>query len=203
MLIQHRRLQMSLKEVLLDELRDMYSAENQLVKALPKLASGANDSRLAQLFANHLEETKGHVVRLQNVFDILKEKPTGQHCGGMEGVVEEGSEALEKGTKDASFDAGLVGAALRAEHYEMAGYQACISMARTLGQMDVVELLTESLKEEVAAADKVTAVGDAILEKAASEPDQDTEPMTGKEKYSDKKSKEDETEAASAVKKHG
>ena len=194
---------MSLKEVLVDELRDMYSAENQLVKALPKLAAGANDAKLAQLFADHLEETKGHVVRLQKVFEILKEKATGQHCGGMEGVIHEGSEALGKGTENASFDAGLVGAALRAEHYEIAGYQACISMAKTLEMTDLAEILAESLKEEAAAADKVTAVGVGILKQAASEPEQDTGPMTGKEKYSNEKSKEDEANAASAVKKHG
>jgi len=193
---------MSLKEVLVDELRDMYSAENQLVKALPKLAKGANDSSLAQLFADHLEETKGQVVRLQNVFDILEEKPTGQHCGGMEGIVEEGADALEKGTEDASFDSGLIGAALRTEHYEIAGYQTCISMAKTLKLSEIVGLLTENLNEELAAAEKITIAGQAILAKAAEEPDQDTGPKTGKEKYSDKKSKQDEAKAASAVKKH-
>lgn len=193
---------MSLKEVLVDELRDMYSAENQLVKALPKLAKGANDSTLAQLFTDHLEETKGQVVRLQNVFAILEEKPTGQHCGGMEGVIEEGADALEKGTEDASFDSGLVGAALRTEHYEIAGYQACISMAKTLNLTEIAGLLTENLNEELATAEKVTAAGQTVLAKAAEEPDQDTEPKTGKEKYSDKKSKEDEAKAASAVKNH-
>jgi ferritin-like metal-binding protein YciE len=193
---------MSLKEVLIDELRDMYSAENQLVKALPKLAKGANDPNLSQLFTDHLGETKGQVIRLQNVFELLGEKPTGQHCGGMEGVIEEGSDALEKGTEGASFDSGLVGAALRTEHYEIAGYQACISMAKALDEAEIVGILTENLNEELAAADKVTAAGEAILKQAASEPDQDTEPKTGKEKYSDKKSKEDEEKAATDVKKH-
>ena len=194
---------MSLREVLIDELRDMYSAENQLVKALPKLAKGANDPKLSQLFKDHLEETKGHVTRLRSVFEILEEKPTGEHCGGMEGVIEEGAEALEKGTEDASFDAGLVGAALRTEHYEIAGYQACIAMAKTLKRSDVVGLLSQNLKEELAAAEKITAASASILKQAADEPEQDTEPKTGKEKYSDKKSKEDETKAAVAVKRHG
>jgi ferritin-like metal-binding protein YciE len=194
---------MSLKEVLIDELRDMYSAENQLVKALPKLAKGANDSTLAQLFTDHLEETKGQVLRLKNVFELLEEKPTGEHCGGMEGVIEEGSDALKKGTEGASFDAGLIGAALRTEHYEIAGYTACISMAKTLGLGDVVGPLTENLKEELAAAEKITTASENILKQAASEPEQDTEPKTGKEKYSDKKSKEDESKAAADVKKHG
>src|ERR1700683_2976005 len=124
---------MALKDVLIDELRDMYSAENQLVKALPKLAKGANDPKLKQLFTAHLEETKGQVERLKQIFAELEEKPTGQHCSGMEGVLEEGKEALEKDEEGASFDSGLVGAALRTEHYEIAGYEACISMATTLG----------------------------------------------------------------------
>ena len=103
---------MALKEVLIDELRDMYSAENQLVKALPKLAKGAKDATLKKLFTDHLEETKGQVIRLRQVFENLGEKPTGQHCNGMEGVVEEGADALEKDEKGASFDSGLVGLSL-------------------------------------------------------------------------------------------
>jgi ferritin-like metal-binding protein YciE len=194
---------MSLTEVLIDELRDMYSAENQLVKALPKLAKGANDATLAQLFTAHLEETKGHVLRLKNVFETLDEKPTGEHCGGMEGVIEEAADALEKGTENASFDAGLIGAALRTEHYEIAGYSACIAMAKTLNLTEIVGPLTANLNEELAAAEKITAASAAILKQAASEPEQDTEPKTGKEKYSDKKSKEDESKAAADVKKHG
>jgi len=194
---------MSLKEVLIDELRDMYSAENQLVKALPKLAKGANDSMLAQLFTDHLEETKGQVLRLKNVFELLGEKPTGEHCSGMEGVIEEGSDALEKGTEGASFDSGLIGAALRTEHYEIAGYQACIAMAKALNETEIEAILTENLDEELAAAEKVTSAGQSILKQAAAEPEQDTEPKTGKEKYSDKKSREDESAVAAAVGKHG
>jgi ferritin-like metal-binding protein YciE len=192
---------MSLKEVLIDELRDMYSAENQLVKALPQLAKGAVDPKLAQIFSDHLEETKGQVVRLHTVFGLLREKPTGQHCSGMEGVTEEGKDALEKGTNDASFDSGLIGAALRTEHYEIAGYEACVAMAEALGETEIAGILRENLKEELAAAEKVTAAGVAILKRAAAEPDQDTGPQSGKEKYSAKKSKEDEAVAASAVKK--
>ena len=137
---------MALKDVLIDELRDMYSAENQLVKALPKLAKGANDSQLGQLFQDHLEETKGQVLRLKEVFDRLGQKPTGQHCNGMEGIVEEGADALEKDEEGASFDSGLIGAALRTEHYEIAGYQACIAMAETLEEREIATLLGENLK---------------------------------------------------------
>src|ERR1700727_1206098 len=148
---------MALSEVLLDELRDMYSAENQLVVALPKLAKGAKDNSLKNLFSAHLEETKGQVERLKQVFQLLDEKPTGQHCNGMEGVIEEGADALAKDEEGASFDSGIVGAALRAEHYEIAGYTAAIAMADTLGLKDVSGLLTKNLKEEQQAAEKILA----------------------------------------------
>jgi ferritin-like metal-binding protein YciE len=187
---------MALHDVLLDELRDMYSAENQLIKALPKLAKGAKNKELKQLFTDHLEETKGQVVRLKEVFQHLGEKPTGQHCNGMEGVIEEGADALEKDETGASFDSGIIGAALRTEHYEIAGYHASISMAKTLGLSDVVSLLKQNLDEEVAAAKKVSAVGQPILKEAAAQPEAKKAPKTGKEKYSEKKSKEDEQKAA-------
>jgi ferritin-like metal-binding protein YciE len=192
---------MALKDVLLDELRDMYSAENQLVKALPKLAKGAKDATLKQGFQDHLAETKDQVERLKQVFGILDEKPTGQHCNGMEGVIEEGADALEKDEEGPSFDAGLVGAALRTEHYEIAGYEACISMAETLELDEVVALLTENLNEEVAAAKKIKDAGKPILKAAAEQPEEPEKPKTGKEKYSDKKSKEDEKKAAPDLKK--
>ena len=192
---------MALRDVLIDELRDMYSAENQLVKALPKLAKGAKDATLKQLFSAHLEETKGQVERLKQVFAILEKKPTGQHCGGMEGVIEEGKDALEKDEEGPSFDAGLVGAALRTEHYEIAGYEACISMAKTLGLRDVVGLLTANLGEELAAAKKVTAAGAPILKASARQPEEPKKPKTGKEKYSAQKSREDEKRAAPDLKK--
>jgi ferritin-like metal-binding protein YciE len=187
---------MALKEVLIDELRDMYSAENQLVKALPKLAKGAKDQTLKQLFTDHLAETKEQVLRLREVFEHLGEKPTGEHCNGMEGVIEEGSDALEKDEEGASFDAGIIGAALRTEHYEIAGYTACIAMAKTLGESDIVGLLNQNLQEELGAAAKVQAAATSILKAAASEPDFETEPKSAKEKYSANKSKEDEKKAA-------
>jgi ferritin-like metal-binding protein YciE len=137
---------------------------------------------------------------LKRVFDLLGEKPTGEHCNGMEGVIEEGADALEKDEEGASFDSGIVGAALRTEHYEIAGYTATIAMAKILGMGEVAGLLTENLNEELAAADKITAAAQPILKAAASEPEQDKEPKTGKEKYSDKKSKEDEKKAAPALK---
>ena len=194
---------MALKEVLIDELRDLYSAENQLIKALPKLAKGAKDQTLKTLFTDHLEETKGQIERLKMVFQNLGEKPTGQHCNGVEGVIEEGADALEKDEEGPSFDAGIVGAALRTEHYEIAGYEASISMAKTLGLNEVASMLHENLAEELTAAKKITAAAQPILKAAASQPEEaEKKPKTGKEKYSDKKSKEDEKKAAPDLKKH-
>jgi ferritin-like metal-binding protein YciE len=158
---------MALRDVLLDELRDMYSAENQLVKALPKLAKGAKSPKLKSLFTTHPDETKGQVERLKQVFVLLDEKPTGEHCNGMEGVIEEGADALEKDEEGASFDSGIIGAALRTEHYEIAGYTATIAMATTLGHTKVVALLTKNLNEEVAASKKILAAAQPILKASA------------------------------------
>lgn len=197
---------MALIDVLIDELRDLYSAENQLVKALPKLAKGAKDATLKAGFKKHLEETKGQVLRLREVFEHLGKKPTGKHCGGMEGVIGEGSEALEEDLDDASFDSGLIGAALRTEHYEIAGYHAAIGMAKTLGLRDVVDLLKENLAEEVETAKAIQAASKAIFNNATKEEDEDKDSkpksqMKASEKTSEKKSKEDEKKAAPAVKK--
>jgi ferritin-like metal-binding protein YciE len=192
---------MALKDVLLDELRDMYSAENQLVKALPKLAKGAKNPKLKELFTAHLDETKGHVERLKKVFAELEEKPTGEHCVGMEGVIEEGADALEKDEEGASFDSGLIGAALRTEHYEIAGYQVTIAIAKTLGLSEAVGLLTANLNEELAAAQKITAAAQPILKESAQEPEEPKKPKSGKEKYSAQKSREDEKKAAPALRK--
>jgi ferritin-like metal-binding protein YciE len=193
----------ALKNVLVDELRDMYSAENQLVKALPKLAKGAKNAQLKALFTAHLEETKGQVLRLKQVFEILEEKPTGEHCNGMEGVIEEGADALEKDEEGASFDSGIVGAALRTEHYEIAGYTAAIAMSGTLGLKDVSALLTQNLNEEQQAADKILAAAKPILQESAKQPEEeDKKPKTEKEKYSAQKSREDEKKAAPGLASH-
>jgi ferritin-like metal-binding protein YciE len=192
---------MSLQDVFVDELRDLYSAENQLVKALPKLAKGAKDPALKALFTAHLEETKEQVLRLKEIFSKLEEKPTGQHCNGMEGVIEEGKEALEKDEKGASFDSGIIGAALRTEQYEIAGYQAAIAMAEALQMDEAVELLTLTLEEEGSAAEKIRMAAKPILAESAGEPESPKKPKSGKEKYSQKKSVEDERNAVPETKK--
>jgi ferritin-like metal-binding protein YciE len=183
---------MALINVLVDELRDMYSAENQLVKAIPKLAKGAKNAQLKAVFTAHWEETKEQVLRLRQVFEILEETPTGEHCNGMEGVIEEGADALEKDEEGASFDSGIVGAALRTEHYEIAGYTAAIAMADTLRLKEVSALLAKNLNEEQQAAEKILAVARPILQESANQPEEDKKPKTGKDKYSAQKSREDE-----------
>ncbi|WP_281176072.1 DUF892 family protein [Edaphobacter aggregans] len=106
---------------MIDELRDLYSAENQLVKALPKMAKGSSSSELKELFTGHLEQTKGHVERLKQACELLGKKPTGELCKGMEGLVKEGQEQLEDDEEGAAKDICIAGAALRVEHYEIAG----------------------------------------------------------------------------------
>jgi ferritin-like metal-binding protein YciE len=130
------------------------------------------------------------------VFHDLDEKPTGQHCNGVEGVIEEGKDTLEKDEEGASFDSGLIGAALRTEHYEIAGYEACISMATTLGLVKLAKLLYSNLKEEMSAAKKITAACGPIMRQSATELDEPIKPKSGEEKHPAKKSKEHEAKTA-------
>jgi ferritin-like metal-binding protein YciE len=146
---------MGLREVMLEELRDLYSAENQLVKALPKLAKAAEDDELQQAFSDHLDETKGQVERLKQVFSLLQEKPTGKHCNGMEGLIEEGKEAIDEEEEGEAYDIGLIGAGARVEHYEIAGYTAVIAMMNGLGLEEAAGHLAETLNEEKAALEKL------------------------------------------------
>jgi ferritin-like metal-binding protein YciE len=160
---------MSLRDVLVDELRDLYSAENQLVKALPKMAKGSTSENLKDLFTSHLEQTKGQVERLKQVFEHLEEKPSGEHCKAMEGLVDEGKEQLDKDDEGALKDVAILGAALRVEHYEIAGYTAAIAIARQLGQEEIVALLTETLHEEEEASKKVLGQAQPLFEEATAE----------------------------------
>jgi ferritin-like metal-binding protein YciE len=137
-----------LKELYIDELRDLYNAETQLVKALPKLARAAVSDQLRKGFEEHLEQTKGHVQRLEKIFEMLEESPKGKKCKGMEGLVQEGSEVIEEDYEGSLLDAALIGAAQRVEHYEIAGYGTVRSFAESLGESDQVSLLDQTLKEE-------------------------------------------------------
>jgi ferritin-like metal-binding protein YciE len=166
---------MSLRDVLVDELRDLYSAENQLVKALPKMAKGSEHPEVKNLITEHLEQTKDQVDRLKQIFQQLEEKPTGQLCKGMEGLVAEGNEQLESDEEGAAKDLCIAGAALRIEHYEIAGYTAAIAIAKTLGEREIVSLLTETLNEEVEASKKIFTTSKPLLKEAASEGNEEEE----------------------------
>ena len=152
----------SLRELYIDELKDLYSAENQITNALPKLAKTATNPRLRQGFEEHLEQTKGHVQRLEQIFEALGEKPTGKTCEGMKGLLKEGDEmASEEGDSDV-IDAGLISAAQRVEHYEIAAYGSVATYAELLGEDEAVELLTQSLEEEKETDKKLTQVAKKI-----------------------------------------
>lgn len=197
---------MSLQDVFIEELRDLYSAENQLVKALPKMAKATKTPSLKAAFTNHLEETKGQVERLKQAFQMLGKKPTGQHCNGMEGLVEEGTDAIESDEEGATKNVELIGAALRVEHYEIAGYTAAIAIAKSLGETDIAALLNANLQEEIAAGKLLLAESKPALRESASEPgateeEDDDKPKTAKEKESLKKSEQDQAAAAPSLKK--
>ena len=165
---------------------------------------GCQDASLKAQIKNHLEETKNQVQRLREAFGHLGKKPTGQHCNGMEGLIEEGQDALEKDEEGAYKDLCIVGASMRIEHYEVAGYTVAISLAKALKQNDVAALLTETLKEELAAAKALQAASKPLLKQAASEDDADEnedekKPKSAKEKKSEHESEDDEKEAAPAL----
>lgn len=162
----------SLDKVLESELKDLYSAENQLLKALPRMAKKASTPSLKEAFTSHLEETKGQVERLHKVGTILGIKLTGKVCKAMQGLVEEGKEVIEEDSDNkALIDVLLIGAAQRVEHYEIAGYGTARAIAEKLGRRDVVQLLQKTLDEESAADEKLTAISEGeVLAAAAVSP---------------------------------
>lgn len=162
----------SLRELLVDELKDLLSAENQLVKALPKMAKAASDSDLKAGFTDHLAQTEDHVARLEKALTILGEKPKAKLCHAMKGLVEEGAEAIDLDAPDAVRDAALIGAAQRVEHYEMAGYGTASAFARALGESEVVDLLQATLAEEGDTNKKLTTLSKTV-NAAALEADSD------------------------------
>jgi len=149
-----------LRELYIDELKDLYSAESQLVKALPKMAKGAASEDLRQGFEEHFEQTEGHVQRLEQIFEAMGESPKGKKCKGMEGLIEEGAEVLEEDYEGGVLDAALIGAAQRVEHYEIAGYGTVRAMAEKLGESEHVSLLTETLEEEKETDEKLTQLAE-------------------------------------------
>lgn len=153
----------SLSDLLVDQIRDLHSAETQLVSALPKMAKGAANPELKKIFTDHLVETKGHVERLKSIAELLGAKPTGKVCKAMKGLIEEGKEALEEKGEDAVLDIGLVAAAQRVEHYEIAAYGTAIALAERLGNKQVVALLEKTLGEEKNADETLTEVCESTL----------------------------------------
>lgn len=153
----------SLKELYIDELKDLYSAEKQLVKALPKMAKNASNAELKDAFTTHLQQTEGHVERLEQIFEMLGERPGGKKCKGMEGLIEEAKELLEEDATDQVLDAGMISKAQHVEHYEMAGYGTVRTYARLLGLDDQADLLQETLDEEGHANDLLTQIAESSV----------------------------------------
>jgi ferritin-like metal-binding protein YciE len=167
---------MSLQESLLDEIRDLYHAEKQLVKALPKMAKAAAHEDLREAFEAHLEETREQVSRLEEVFAAMGEKVRAKPCHGMMGIVEEGSEKMQELESGAVLDAVLIAGAQRAEHYEIGSYGTCAAWARLLGLDDVASLLEQTLEEEKATDKKLTALAEQEVNlNAASEGEEEEE----------------------------
>jgi ferritin-like metal-binding protein YciE len=159
----------SVQDLLVEEIKDLYSAEKQLTKAIPKMAKGSSGEALQQAFSSHLKETEQQVQRLEQVGQLLGVNIRGKKCMGMEGCIQEGAEMLEEEGEENILDLGLIGAGTRVEHYEMAGYMTAISLAQRLRHSEVVELLNASLAEEQAADKKLRAIGAELLKAAPAE----------------------------------
>jgi ferritin-like metal-binding protein YciE len=157
----------ALRKLYVDELKDLFSAENQLLKALPKMAKAADADELRSAFEDHLGQTRGHVARLEKIFREMGESPKGKKCKGMEGLIVEGGEMIEEDPGPEELDAGLIAAAQRVEHYEMAGYGCVKTYATLLGEDRAAALLSETLGEEKAADSKLTDIAGQINVDAA------------------------------------
>jgi ferritin-like metal-binding protein YciE len=157
----------TLRDLFVNELKDIYNGENQILKALPRLAKAAESVELREAFTKHLRETEGQVKRLERIFERLGERPTGKRCKGMEGLVEEGKDILEEKGEDAVLDAALIAAAQKVEHYEIASYGCLITYAGLLGDQEAEKLLKQTLGEEEAADKKLTELGEGGINQAA------------------------------------
>ena len=153
----------TLKTLYVDELRDIYNAENQLLKALPKMAKAASSEELKDAFEKHLEQTKTHVERLEEVFEDIGEKPKGKTCKAMKGLIEEGSEILQEHGEESVIDAGIIVAAQKVEHYEIAGYGSVRTFAQLLGKDQSAELLQTTLDEESEANELLNQLAEDIV----------------------------------------
>lgn len=159
----------SLRTLWIEEMKDLYNAENQLLKALPKMAKKATTPELKKAFESHLEETQTHVERLDEIFVKLGKKPNGKTCKAMKGLIEEGSEMMKEDGPESVIDAGIIAAAQRVEHYEIAGYGVARTFAAILGEDEAEDLLQETLDEEGAADEKLTEIAEGIVNEEAEE----------------------------------
>ena len=159
----------ALMEVYVDELKDLYDAENRLVKALPKIADAATSEKLRSAFEEHLEETLGHVDRLKEILDNMGEKATGKKCAGMIGILKEGEEIMDEDYEGEAMDAALISAAQRVEHYEIAAYGCVRTWADLLGENDASALLDKTLEEEKETDEKLTQLAEEINAQAKEE----------------------------------
>lgn len=171
-----------LKELLVEELRDLLHAEGQLVAALPKMAEAAHHPKLKEAFMKHLKETEGHVERLKNAFELLGEKAQPKPCKAMIGLVEEGKETIEEGGKKQEFaaDLALIAAAQKVEHYEISGYRSVQSLARQIDARDVVALLTHTLGEEESADSHLTALAKPLMQGRTAPEEEGSENKAGR-----------------------
>jgi len=165
----------SLHDLYVEELKDLYNAETQLLKALPKMAKAASSSALKAAFEEHLAVTGEHVSRLEKIFEGLDESPKGKKCKAMEGLIAEGSEVMEEDAEEAVMDAALITAAQKVEHYEIAGYGCVRTFARLLGYADAETLLQQTLDEEGEADKKLTELAESEINVEADEGDEDEE----------------------------
>jgi ferritin-like metal-binding protein YciE len=157
----------NLRDAFIAELRDSYDSEKQLTKALPKMASAASTPALKKALESHLEETRGHVERLEQVFESIDEKVQGKHCDGIAGIIKEGSAALGEDFDESTMDAAIIAGGQRAEHYEIAAYGTLIAWAKQLNLDDAVNLLQQTLDEEKAADRKLTEIAEDVVNQAA------------------------------------
>jgi ferritin-like metal-binding protein YciE len=153
----------SLRDLYIEELRDLYSAETQLIKALPKMAEAATDGQLKRGFLDHLEQTENHAARLEQIFEALDEKPSGETCQAMEGLIKEGAHMIKAKGDPVVHDSGLIGAAQRVEHYEIAGYGTARSLALRLGEHEAAEILQETLDEEAETDTLLTEIAESLI----------------------------------------
>ena len=153
----------TLRDLYVEQLHDLHSAETQLVEALPKMAKAASNAQLKQGFTDHLAQTEQQVQRLEQIFEQLGEQPTGQTCKGMQGLIKEGEEMIKARGDAAAIDAGLIAAAQRVEHYEIAGYGCVRTYAQLLGERDAVSLLQQTLDEEAQTDTKLTSLAEQVI----------------------------------------